>query len=331
MTGVYTYYTQPIAETGCLRFKVTVPMAVIQAGTGTLTPGPVTALTVEMGIIACHIFASCDTQGSIWYSCFNEKRPLRNGNTIMQWSDGVNTDWPAAPTGPPFLTQDGNIQYGVVAEFDPRTYSLGFTATGKYIGTYFSFYGGPTSFNAATDVYANLGFWMAIGSPLFSISASDINVEGNTGPARIIRWDNLAPGMQVAVSGKMWIQSIPTNNIAPYVKAAIQGRNRWVDEDALSLISALLSGPGPMRRVWELPEYKKYIANDVDKIDVKFIAEMARRDDGVASALYKANFLPLMGLMMERTPADKGLQNTIESSGPMPDWTRNIPVRRGRE
>lgn len=294
--------TFPIGETEALQIKMVVPTSIVIQSLGAQG-----ATTGQIFAVATHIYATVDMTGTIQYSCFTEKKLLRGGNGFDQYSDGVtpqpNLVPPPSGNGPPFFgprptgTGSSNpIQaptatqvYGSTAEFDALQFRQSYTAQGKYLGTYIAIAGGPSS--APTNVTGsgspsdNSGYWFAVGVPTFYITAASTNLPGRVGPARIIRWDNLSQGMQLSISGKLWAQAIPTNQLAPYIKASIMGKRRWCDEAATTLLAALCSGPGPFRRVWNHKEYVRFANDVVPKLDLGTLVSYSANNDAALSAL----------------------------------------------
>lgn len=300
-SGVVNIQTFPIGETEVLKIKIVVPASQVQNNCGTQT-----ATDSVIMAIATHIFATCDTAGTIWYSCFTEQKPLQMGGTYQQYMDGVKEVPQNAQTydaTPPFFTarttgnQSGGAYqgYGHTAEFNPIEFRQSFTTQGKYLGSYIAIAGGPS---AQTFPYSDddndQGYWFAVGPATFYVTCSGINVPGRVGPARIIRWDNLSSGMQLAVSGKFWVQAVPSALLAPYVKAAIMGKNRACSDSALQLLAALCSGQGQIKRVWTLKEYNRYINEDLPKLDLAVLTRMAENDDNLVSAMIDANLFQAM-------------------------------------
>ena len=289
--------TFPIGETDALKIKMVVPAAIIQN-----SPSPTGQVVWRIVALATHIFATVDMTGTIHYACFTEERTLRVGNGLDMWTDGVNIH-PHAVTGytatPPFFTsrvpgtspqpfQTATEGYGQTVEFDPIQFRQSYTIQGKYLGSYICIAVGASAFQdqiipALPTV--DQGVWIAVGVPFFYVTASGVNLPGRVGPARIIRWDNMGQGMQLAVSGKLWVQSIPTSKLAPFVKQNIMSKSRWCDEAATTLLAALCSGPGPFRRVWVDAEYRRFIEVDLPDMDLAKIASYAVNNDAALSAL----------------------------------------------
>ena len=286
---VYTLQTFPIGETETLRIKMVIPTAIVCQGATDTQNGT----TGQIFALATHIFATVDMTGTIQYSCFTEKKVLRSGNGLDYLGDGVTVStapfFGPRPTGTgssnPIQAPTNTEVYGSTAEFDSLQFRQPYTAQGKYIGTYIALAAGPSAAPSNTAPSANSGYWFAIGIPTFYVTAASTNLPGRVGPARIIRWDNMGQGMQLAISGKLKAQVIPTSQLAPYIKASIMGKKRWCDESATTLLAALCSGEGPFRRVWNNSDYIRFTTDVVPRLDLPGLAGYASNNDAALSAL----------------------------------------------
>lgn len=251
----------PTSETGCYRFRVSAQFAFgYNVNTDDVT-------IVECGVIATHIFAGVNLQGNILYTSYKERKPYLCGNLNLN----------AAATVTSF-------------DFDPTFFRQGFTTDGKYIGTFFSFY-----VNAVVSAYYTytttlnslqnyLYSTITLQPPTIYICTSDVNVRGEVGPARILRWDGLAPnnagtgtqGMVLNLSSKIWCQGIPNAQLTPYVKDKIQARMRMVPMDVVDLAMRLFNNPNnPLNRVWNKKEYEAFVRDIVMNLNEEKIIEWA--------------------------------------------------------
>lgn len=304
--SVTQIYTPPIAECGTLRIKINVPCC-LAAQVGS-SPTITTAVGVSYYAKACHVFATCSTQGWIGYSCWNQSSLL---TTQCAGNDPPLTGTVLTPSGFTVVTngtvvsniiapgQTGSLVpsaagYGFTAEFRPLDCRTSFEEQGKYLGTYISLTIAPTSGNTSTGGWcngANDCLFVGFGQPTFFVAADDIDAEGQTGPARILRWDNLSAGMQINVAGKLWVQAIPSAKLAPYVKQQIMMQNRWCSEDAIRLLAALTEGPTPFRRVWNLQQYRKFVTEQLEGLTLDALEKFAQKDQRIAEALHGAGLL----------------------------------------
>ena len=229
----------------------------------------------QISIVATHIFATANLSGSIQYNCFIEDKQFFYGSEV-QWNSASHIP--------------------VTCEYDPNLYFVSYTETGKYIGTLFSAYASPScdvsiGLGAASVAdYGNTTFQYTnvnLQNIVLDVISPDIEVEGNTGPARIMRWDTMSAGMQLDVAGKLWAQIIPSSALMPYVKAQQMNRGRYVPEDAEQLIRRLYDSAGtPFRRVWNLRTYKKFLLEAGCDVTREHVINWARSDDGVEEAAY---------------------------------------------
>lgn len=231
----------PIAETGCLKFKV-------RSQGFFANGGNVDAVTLmEHGCLATHVFAGVALSGQIYYTTYIEKRSL-----IVGQANSMPTMANPASTGQ--LT-------GQTADFDPSFFRQGMLIDGKYIGTFLQFYVTPLV-SSATGNYTQTPFFFP--PPTIYICAPDIDVAGEIGPVRILRWDNISTGATAAtsatinLSGKLWCQGIPTAALAPYVKGGVMARLRLVPPEALELAMRLFNSSSPCCRIWNKVEYERF-------------------------------------------------------------------------
>jgi hypothetical protein len=98
--------------------------------------------------------------------------------------------------------------------------------------------------------------------------------------------------MQINIAGKLWMQAIPTATLAPYVKKQIMMQNRWCSDSAIRLVTALCEGPEtPIRKVWKLQQYKKYVEDNIPRLDIAEIEKMAMKNEHIFAAANSSGML----------------------------------------
>lgn len=306
---ITTIQTSPIAETGTLSIKFQMQTAIVlnAIGTGALTMTPqqgtdICSAQFQFSVFATHVFARCKTDGQVYYQCFQEHRILQNSCAGYYNVSGVS-GWTGPNNLSEFGTYAGSPQFqvpnsGNVLEFDPQQFRTSFTSTGKYMGTKlsvaFGFIGGNSAvFNPPTTAgsWTNFGYQVTCYPPTIYTAAKDIDVLGNVGPVRLLRWDNVSYGQQVNVSGKLWCEAVPSANLAPYVKDSIMNVNRWCRASAQRLCAALYNGNSPFKRIWVLSDWVRFCTEIGQNLTLSDIERYAATDKGIATELYNANLL----------------------------------------
>lgn len=277
---VTTIQTSPVAETGMLRMKVIGQFWLENLAVGLGNTVSDFTPQVEIAVVATHVFATANLSGTIAYSTYIDKQTLYVGNAVQH------------------LTQSsGAGGSSTSVEFDPQLFFQGYTVSGKYIGTLLSFYVAPTGGTATSAAYNHWAFvGVNIANVSIAITAPDIDVDGNVGPARVIRWDGMSPGMQLDVAGKLWAQIIPSSNLMPYVKAQQMNRTRFVPENAERLVLRVYNASGTLlRRVWNLKAYKDFLLGSAKDISQETIMDWARNDVSIAQAANAAGIFSSLG------------------------------------
>ena len=314
--SVTTYNTGPIGECGTLRIKVSAPCCVI--GTGVDPVDTTLSIPVRFSAYAMHIFATCSTNGSINYVSVNEMQEFATfsaGVAYPQSTSFINkqgfiTAAPFSQSGTYNGTSaignsgSGNNTFGETVEFLPQMSRTSFTQQGKYLGTYIALVAAPLSDLDTMGAWntASSNLQIGFGLPTFYVCAQDIDGEGQTGPARILRWDNLTSGMQLNVAGKLWVKAIPTSALAPYVKQQVMMQNRWCSDGAIRLVAALCEGATPLRRAWDLKVYQRFVREEIDKLDLQELARLASKDEHIAEAMQSTGLMAALGEVGNKEP-----------------------------
>ena len=109
---------------------------------------------------------------------------------------------------------------------------------------------------------------MATGQPLMNaysiitgidLIASRIYEQGSLGPARVIRYDNVASGQNILVNGSIIVEAIPTGAIAPYYGSQSQNASA-MNTNLVGLLAFLDNGESPMfKRIYKGIEYQQIL------------------------------------------------------------------------
>lgn len=310
-----TIQTDPIAETGVLSIKFQMQTqvvfnAVITGGVGTFTMPSAANIGSALwciDVIATHVFARCKTDGQVYYQCFEEIKNLTRRAAGL-YNINAGASWTGPNNNSEFGNYGGTPPYqlpnsGETVDFDPQQFRSSFTGTGKYIGTRISVAcgwsgGDPTvlgppaiTTTSGTPIWSLYGYTITMFPPTIYTAAKDIDVLGNVGPARILRYDNVSYGQQVNVTGKLWCEAVPSANLAPYVKDQIMNVNRWCRASAQRLCAALYNGNSPFKRIWVLSDWVRFCTEIANNLSLGDIERFAATDKNVATELYNANLL----------------------------------------
>ena len=120
--------------------------------------------------------------------------------------------------------------------------------------------GGPL---AAAPTFTSYGTYTSVTNINFFYTRMFEN--GLLGPARIIRWDNLAAGQNVLISGTLFAELVPGGTIAAYYKSD-SGQRGFVRPGLEAIAAALFNGASRrFRRVYTLVEYELEVLQNTCK------------------------------------------------------------------
>ncbi len=243
-----TLYYGPIAEEGWLDTQCILEF--VPQDTGGVND--CTTLTIQ--IEGVHLFGSIDSNGNVCYYTgqFN--------NLINQPLGSV--------AGLPQL-----ISFPIQS---PKFWMQSNTNVGKFLGTSYNLYvlnlnppvmDVPPAYNPV--VFHPLGL---------TFMAREVSTyrPGEMGPARILRWDSLQPGMIVEVDGRFNAMTTASQLVAPQIKANIQMQMLSFDPAMLGFLSALWNF-GPLKRNWTIKEYNRFLEEYVRSgsiLDRKWIQQL---------------------------------------------------------
>jgi hypothetical protein len=308
--SVTTINVGPIGECGTLRIKINVGCLVMALGS--IITDETLNIPIRFTAWATNIFAVCQTNGSMLYMSVNEQQQL----AVLSASEAYTTaqkNSQGFKNNPPLFPQNGYYtgvggsggSYGYTALFESQTNRTKFATQGKYLGTYIALTAGLLSDLGASSLWntSTSNLQIGFGSPTFTVASQDVDAEGQVGPARILRWDNVSAGVQINVAGKLWMQAIPTSALSPYVKQQVMMQNRWCSEGAIRLVASLVEGATPLRRAWNLRVYQRFIREEIDKLDLQELARLAAKDEHIAEAMQSTGLMAALGEIGEREPA----------------------------
>lgn len=121
---------------------------------------------------------------------------------------------------------------------------------GIYIGTYIRLF---YTFPQAAAWSANP---LNIGKISIHAMPTSIYAVGELGPVRVIKWDGLANGQVIRLDGRYNVQCVAQGSIAPFTQNASMYSETGVNMNVFPLLHELYNGPGLVRRVWPLDDYR---------------------------------------------------------------------------
>ena len=168
--------------------------------------------------------------------------------------------------------------------------------TGKYIGTLFTCFANPTIGQFTNPGYLNWSSMsLSVSNMSVAVTRPNIETDGDTGPARVVRWDGMSQGMQLDVAGKLWSQIIPQSSLTPFVKAAQMNGMCRVPTSAERLAKSIYNAAGTeLRRVWNLRAYRQFLRSNESELTKEKIADWSQMDEGIdeaasASGIFRAS------------------------------------------
>ena len=151
-----------------------------------------------------------------------------------------------------------NVEIGNIGIMAPLVFDLdganqgdvNIATRGVYLGSYIRIF---YSFPKAAAWNANP---LNIGRIRIHSMPTSIYACGELGPVRVVKWDGLANGQVIRVDGRYNVQCVAQGSIAPFTQNASMYSDTGVNMNVFPLLHELYNGPGLMRRVWVLDEYR---------------------------------------------------------------------------
>lgn len=226
-----------------------------------------------------------------------------------------------------------NMTFATIIEQQEFTVALTPNAPARY----FSFAFRPAERYYTTDVFAKglgkyVGTMMNItytrltnpgaeGNIVFGLTGSTIVVQAPTvlrpgwvGPCHLYRWDDVADGQEFRLSGVLNGQMLPTGNIQPYSRQAMQDTAAVTDVNVLPLLDWVYnSDVCPVSTMWTLTNYKQFVSTFMPSWSTQtlltFIAQDTRTPQILSSLSLQA------GLLDDVVKAGTGLYNAFKGAG----------------
>lgn len=260
--------TGPINETGYLKFQWSGSMGCLLATDG----------AVACGIIAYHYYASCSSTGAVSYEIVKEKRLAGNRSAVGA------SNMPA-----------GTNHY--VVDFDPSFHKTrGFQNVngGKYVGTFLA-WGPQISYQGAPAPAPASPLTFTVSNVQIYAEAPELYVEGELGPARVFRYENLSAGQQLNLRGFLNFQCVPSADASSIVKGAVKGAPTGANVNLYVLLSALFSGRTQFHRNWVYEDYLQFI-KELKRMDLRELLLWAMRGEPqVQTSALASGFFDTLG------------------------------------
>lgn len=259
---------------------------------------------------ACHYFAQASETGAIVYSNHFERVEL-DTRSVREWTLGADPNRLAA--------------IDAIAKFRPKSFATGFNTVGKYIGSDVEVYARVLDGESAVDPLVTCG--IALGGSYVNahIRARNILKDGEIGPARIMRWENLGTGQVLQVSGAINIECIPQGNIASYTQGLAMHQKASQDLNIFPMLAEIFDGPTMTRRVWKGDEYERMRTSFLPSLSPATLLHVAGLNDTQLGASMEAGGLfssiggmlggPVGGLLGGAGDAIFGTSGGFDSAG----------------
>jgi len=180
---------------------------------------------------------------------------------------------------------------------------------GKYLGTMFN-----VSYTRLTNPGAEGNVVWGFQSASLIVQSPTTLRPGWVGPCHLYRWDDVADGQEFRLSGVLNGQMLPTGNIQPYSRQAMQDTAAVTDVNVLPLLDWVYnSDVCPVSTMWTLTGYKQFVTTFMPNWSTQtlltFIAQDARTPQILSSLSLQA------GLLDDVVKAGTGLYNAFKGAG----------------
>lgn len=244
-------------------------------------------MSFNIQIMYSHVWAYIDSTGTVQYSIDRE-----TDSRVFS----PNT-WPTVPGSksvPDLRAVDQNFQFKAIRA-NQRVYhrkdnASEFSDESIYIGTLIhseiSNVSGPDILNGTFGGYLTHSF-----------TSTNIYRQGELGPARVIRWDDVGDGQSLSLRGKLLVQCVPEGTIAPYVSVSQNTNDMSQQMNVYPLLNALYNGRWDLfRRIYSGTAYDAAVAA-VHKLSLGQLASTGGNGDAsVQTAAHAAGgFLTELG------------------------------------
>lgn len=100
----------------------------------------------------------------------------------------------------------------------------------------------------------------------FNVKPLALYDRGELGPVRILRWDGVANGQTVNVTGRLLCEAVPQGAVAPFVTPGALTDSMSMSVNLFPFLSLLYNGKSPFRRNWVRSHYYQVLRDVVPRL-----------------------------------------------------------------
>jgi len=228
---------QPINMYGALRFETTTRII-----NQNYAPSEPTAGSCNMAVIFQDVYALIDATGAVTL----KEKPSHYTSEGLEGSSWTHSG--PADNGRAFKGyHDSSIPGETIGN------------RGAYVGT-----------RVTWQVTNNTDKKCVVGFTHFSVRviATDLYAPGELGVSRVARWDSVADGQQITVTGNVLVQCVPEGTIAPYVQSSENTSFKSLKLDTIPLLSTLYNSTSRFQRIYKHYQWVKLVENILPSLSV---------------------------------------------------------------
>ncbi len=268
------------------------------------------SVKMDLFLSATHYFCGLSSDGNIVTKTMRDSKYIGS-----RWSNVTGETYPALRTAG-FDCNPNAPQGGQKFSFDTRSCKCESLAEGgKYIGTMFEVV--SVGRQVAQEEGSSFQEWFLLPAgnpPVATIDATnnpglqfthqltitaiapEINIPGEVGPARVIRYDNLEEKQSLRINGLANVQCVPQGNLAPFTQDAAANANEIMQLNALPFLSELYDGAEmPLKRNWNGLQYSRLIDEYFQSFTMERVADLLEVNPKLAEAAGAAGFFSDLG------------------------------------
>lgn len=195
--------------------------------------------------------------------------------------------------------------------------TLGTTVSGTYNGVSLLNYA-----NAPGAVTPPETFWSSQFNLLqITAVAQDIYTQGELGPLRVCRYDQVGKGQTMVVDGTLLVECVPEGTIAPYVVPSLKSTGITSNVNLFIVIAALYNGGGPFKRIWRRNDYLRVLHHVVPTLTIETLLNWASEYPDVGAACHAAG---IFGKFFQTAGGLMGHPNAGQAIGRMADVAHGL-------
>jgi hypothetical protein len=126
-------------------------------------------------------------------------------------------------------------------------------------------------------------------------AANSLFRQGELGPARVIKYENVGDQQQVVITGDLVAEAVPQGSIAPYVNASMLTDGIGLNMNAVPVLSMLYNGNSDLRRMWRGSKYREFEATQLAHLSMELLLHWSRRAPDIVPAMQAGGFFSGLG------------------------------------